>query len=114
MWVEDNKVKSCFRCQHDFSFSRRRHHCRKCGKIFCYECIRKRTIHRVQAKICRTCEELYDQYTKNLAGIMRMTQENQRELEKEQALSGEQNLYPLGPHLPKDLEHLLHDDSHKI
>ena len=75
-WVEDSKVKSCFRSQHDFSFMRRRHHCRKCGNIFCHECIRKRTIAGVTAKICTTCEELYDQYTRNICREMRRTRDN--------------------------------------
>jgi hypothetical protein len=28
----------CFECSTSFSFFRRRHHCRLCGQIFCYDC----------------------------------------------------------------------------
>lgn len=43
-----------------------------------------------------------------------MTQANQRELEKEQAMTGDQATYLSGALIPKDLEHLWQDDSHKI
>ena len=37
-WVRDDLVNSCEICSIDFSIFRRRHHCRCCGKIFCYQC----------------------------------------------------------------------------
>ncbi len=37
-WVDDNSVTSCYNCQRNFSLILRRHHCRHCGKIFCYDC----------------------------------------------------------------------------
>ena len=44
-WLKDDKVSSCMRCYSDFSYlRRRRHHCRKCGRIFCKDCNKKRTI----------------------------------------------------------------------
>jgi phosphatidylinositol 3-kinase len=38
LWVDDLTVKNCYNCDSEFSFFLRRHHCRLCGKIFCYEC----------------------------------------------------------------------------
>ncbi len=37
-WVRDDLVVSCEICNLEFSMFRRRHHCRCCGKIFCYQC----------------------------------------------------------------------------
>ena len=37
-WVRDDVVVSCEICSLEFSIFRRKHHCRCCGKIFCYEC----------------------------------------------------------------------------
>lgn len=37
-WVDDDTVTSCYSCNKDFSVFLRKHHCRMCGKIFCYEC----------------------------------------------------------------------------
>ena len=36
--MPDNVCKSCQLCNVPFSLFRRRHHCRICGKIFCYAC----------------------------------------------------------------------------
>lgn len=38
-WVDDSSVSSCYNCDRSFTILYRRHHCRLCGNIFCYECI---------------------------------------------------------------------------
>ena len=38
VWLEDSQVSSCKICQADFGLSRRKHHCRNCGNIFCSSC----------------------------------------------------------------------------
>ena len=37
-WVDDNIIIQCTLCMKDFNISRRKHHCRRCGDIFCYKC----------------------------------------------------------------------------
>ncbi|GLD93120.1 hypothetical protein PINS_up001712 [Pythium insidiosum] len=37
-WMPDHLCKVCYDCGASFSLFRRRHHCRLCGQIFCYEC----------------------------------------------------------------------------
>ncbi|XP_013392994.1 lateral signaling target protein 2 homolog [Lingula anatina] len=37
-WVPDELAPHCTSCKVPFSFVRRRHHCRNCGKIFCARC----------------------------------------------------------------------------
>ena len=37
-WVEDSTVTMCYNCKQYFNFIVRKHHCRSCGKIFCYNC----------------------------------------------------------------------------
>ena len=37
-WEQDDKVTICKICNKDFSVARRKHHCRRCGGIFCNEC----------------------------------------------------------------------------
>lgn len=39
-WVRDDLVAACEECRNEFTVFRRRHHCRCCGKIFCYYCTR--------------------------------------------------------------------------
>ncbi len=36
--VDDNTVVSCYKCGVNFSMMTRKHHCRACGRIFCYYC----------------------------------------------------------------------------
>ena len=38
IWIADNKVDKCHKCDINFSFLNRRHHCRLCGRIFCGNC----------------------------------------------------------------------------
>ena len=38
IWVSDDKVDKCHKCDISFSFINRRHHCRLCGRIFCGYC----------------------------------------------------------------------------
>ncbi|KAI6235225.1 hypothetical protein M3Y95_00029000 [Aphelenchoides besseyi] len=37
-WVPDSDCENCVACGSSFTFIRRRHHCRNCGRIFCYRC----------------------------------------------------------------------------
>lgn len=37
-WVSDDAVDKCYGCQIYFTMFIRKHHCRGCGRIFCYQC----------------------------------------------------------------------------
>ncbi|CAH1964817.1 unnamed protein product [Acanthoscelides obtectus] len=37
-WVKDNTALECKACNKEFNLTRRRHHCRNCGEIFCNSC----------------------------------------------------------------------------
>ena len=38
VWIPDDEVENCLQCKRPFGWLRRRHHCRHCGRIFCYYC----------------------------------------------------------------------------
>eukprot|EP01062_Namystynia_karyoxenos_P057892 TRINITY_DN4909_c0_g1_i5.p1 TRINITY_DN4909_c0_g1~~TRINITY_DN4909_c0_g1_i5.p1 ORF type:complete len:345 (+),score=49.96 TRINITY_DN4909_c0_g1_i5:91-1125(+) len=38
VWRSDNERSRCASCNESFSMTRRRHHCRACGDIFCHKC----------------------------------------------------------------------------
>ncbi|XP_033887407.1 RUN and FYVE domain-containing protein 2-like isoform X1 [Acipenser ruthenus] len=38
VWLKDKDATHCKLCEKEFSISRRKHHCRNCGEIFCNSC----------------------------------------------------------------------------
>ena len=37
-WIKDNTVNNCYSCEENFNLFKRKHHCRACGRIFCFQC----------------------------------------------------------------------------
>jgi hypothetical protein len=59
-WLNDGAATKCFKCYNLFTFSRRRHHCRMCGNIFCKDCCFKRSIDSgKEIKYVRSCEKCH-------------------------------------------------------
>lgn len=47
VWVEDNMVTKCRNfdiCKTSFNYYYRKHHCRNCGNVFCYQCVNQEII----------------------------------------------------------------------
>eukprot|EP01065_Artemidia_motanka_P043852 TRINITY_DN6153_c0_g1_i1.p1 TRINITY_DN6153_c0_g1~~TRINITY_DN6153_c0_g1_i1.p1 ORF type:complete len:377 (+),score=102.71 TRINITY_DN6153_c0_g1_i1:58-1131(+) len=42
LWQADSVAHSCHECASGFTFVRRRHHCRSCGRVFCGSCTKRR------------------------------------------------------------------------
>ena len=40
-WQHEEDVEECNSCRQQFSVTRRKHHCRHCGRIFCTDCVTK-------------------------------------------------------------------------
>ena len=68
-WVKDSLVTACEKCEKRFSQYRRRHHCRSCGHVFCWECAdlkyellvpAKNGGHQKDPKSLRVCHTCYD------------------------------------------------------
>jgi len=41
-WIDDDVVTRCYQCGIEFGIFKRKHHCRNCGRIFCYDCSDKK------------------------------------------------------------------------
>uniref|UniRef100_A0AAY4DUY4 FYVE-type domain-containing protein n=1 Tax=Denticeps clupeoides TaxID=299321 RepID=A0AAY4DUY4_9TELE len=56
VWVPDSQAPTCMKCGAKFTFTKRRHHCRACGKVFCVVCCDLRcTLTHLDGKEGRVC-----------------------------------------------------------
>ncbi|XP_066472325.1 zinc finger FYVE domain-containing protein 16 isoform X2 [Tiliqua scincoides] len=59
-WVPDSVAPNCMNCQTKFTFTKRRHHCRACGKVFCGPCCNRKcklSYLDKEARVCISCYE---------------------------------------------------------
>ena len=60
-WESDHARSNCSKCLQPFTFVRRRHHCRGCGKLFCSSCSPKRHLARYgKSNKERTCDACFN------------------------------------------------------
>ncbi|XP_069508782.1 RUN and FYVE domain-containing protein 1 [Ambystoma mexicanum] len=60
-WLKDDEVMQCKQCHREFSISRRKHHCRNCGDIFCNSCSSNELSlpsYPKPVRVCDTCHTL--------------------------------------------------------
>uniref|UniRef100_A0A8C1Z0N5 FYVE and coiled-coil domain-containing protein 1 n=1 Tax=Cyprinus carpio TaxID=7962 RepID=A0A8C1Z0N5_CYPCA len=60
-WLVDKEATHCLGCQGQFTWWLRRHHCRLCGRIFCYYCSNNFVMTK-NSKKERCCRECYMQH----------------------------------------------------
>ena len=63
-WEPDEGSSECRSCHATFNFLRRRHHCRKCGLLFCHDCSLRRAAvppqHLTAVRVCEKCFEVIE------------------------------------------------------
>ncbi|XP_069120425.1 FYVE and coiled-coil domain-containing protein 1-like isoform X2 [Argopecten irradians] len=62
-WMDDKAVLNCLGCKTEFSFTVRKHHCRMCGKIFCFNCSNNWIMTAHSSKKSRACNLCYLWYS---------------------------------------------------
>jgi hypothetical protein len=66
-WIPDDKVDKCSACYTGFGFFLRKHHCRRCGQIYCWKCTsRKLILPSVSPDPVRVCDGCYNYATDTL------------------------------------------------
>uniref|UniRef100_A0A6I8NY14 Zinc finger FYVE domain-containing protein n=1 Tax=Ornithorhynchus anatinus TaxID=9258 RepID=A0A6I8NY14_ORNAN len=62
VWVPDSHAPNCMKCEARFTFTKRRHHCRACGKVFCAACCSLKCkllyLDRKEARVCVVCHSV--------------------------------------------------------
>lgn len=61
-WLVDKEATHCLGCQGQFTWWLRKHHCRLCGRIFCYYCSNNFVMMKQSGKKERCCKDCYDQH----------------------------------------------------
>ncbi|CAH8672571.1 unnamed protein product [Schistosoma haematobium] len=96
-WKEGN---ACHRCKSAFTTFRRKHHCRKCGQVFCGECTSSRAILpefgiEKEVRVCDLCFESVNRglssASNNSEDKRSVERENQLRREKERQLEQQEN-----------------------
>jgi hypothetical protein len=68
-WLPDSAVSMCQLCSVQFTVTRRRHHCRACGQIFCSDCSSYLAPLRYKNdKLGRVCQSCYESITDEGSG----------------------------------------------
>ncbi|KAG2498194.1 hypothetical protein HYH03_003948 [Edaphochlamys debaryana] len=77
LWLPDSHASECLSCHMPFRpFTRLRHHCRLCGKIFCSACCHKRALLppkygvRTPQRVCELCSSVLQPHQQLLAGTL--------------------------------------------
>lgn len=55
-WQHEDDVEDCTNCKQAFSVTKRKHHCRHCGRIFCSDCISKTVNSGPNGRSFRVCD----------------------------------------------------------
>uniref|UniRef100_UPI0037E8B47D zinc finger FYVE domain-containing protein 16 isoform X2 n=1 Tax=Semicossyphus pulcher TaxID=241346 RepID=UPI0037E8B47D len=59
-WVPDAEAPNCMNCYQRFTFTKRRHHCRACGKVYCAVCCNRKCKLKYLEKEARVCVVCFD------------------------------------------------------
>ncbi len=66
IWTSDKNVQSCYKCSNSFTIFNRKHHCRMCGRIFCYNCVKYEQHIPYYVTIAKNFNENYDECNKKV------------------------------------------------
>ena len=79
-WVRDEAVTMCMLCDVLFTLTKRRHHCRACGAIFCNNCCHVKTELEYtggkQNRVCQNCYKILVRGAKE-SSVRKKTEEQQ-------------------------------------
>ncbi|XP_061095331.1 FYVE and coiled-coil domain-containing protein 1 [Conger conger] len=62
-WLVDKEATHCLSCRSQFTWLLRRHHCRLCGRIFCYYCSNNFVMTKQSGRKERCCRDCYSQHS---------------------------------------------------
>lgn len=55
-WQQEEDIDDCNNCKQQFSVTKRKHHCRHCGRIFCSDCVTKTVNSGPNSRPSKVCD----------------------------------------------------------
>ncbi|XP_063396040.1 rab GTPase-binding effector protein 1-like isoform X2 [Mytilus trossulus] len=55
-WQQEDDIDDCNNCKQQFSVTKRKHHCRHCGRIFCSDCVTKTVNSGPNSRPSKVCD----------------------------------------------------------
>ncbi|XP_066505097.1 FYVE, RhoGEF and PH domain-containing protein 6-like isoform X2 [Hoplias malabaricus] len=69
IWIPDLRATMCMICTCEFTLTRRRHHCRACGKVVCQDCsTNKYPLEYLKNQPARVCDQCFEVLHNNSSG----------------------------------------------
>lgn len=87
-WQKDYECKACVVCNAKFTFTRRRHHCRFCGRIICSRCSRYNLDNVKTKQSERACDLCVEASSKKPSLVRPMPIDLDRDRERERSANG--------------------------
>ena len=67
-WEHNQVATNCRSCKSNFTATKRKHHCRNCGQIFCDKCSKQKAKTQTSKKPVRVCEHCYSNLHLGMTG----------------------------------------------
>jgi len=69
VWIPDEVATQCMRCDAEFGYIVRKHHCRSCGAVVCKSCSAYTAIvagvdKQKEVRVCNVCKKIISQMKK--------------------------------------------------
>uniref|UniRef100_A0A3Q1CC68 FYVE-type domain-containing protein n=1 Tax=Amphiprion ocellaris TaxID=80972 RepID=A0A3Q1CC68_AMPOC len=94
VWVPDAEAQVCMKCGVKFTFTKRRHHCRACGKVFCALCsnLKFRLTH-LDGKEGRVCVSCHSTLIKSEHTLFTVAALQSHTLKRKKTLMGKRRVW---------------------
>jgi hypothetical protein len=103
-WMADKSCRFCFECESQFNLFNRRHHCRRCGKVFCGKCSLntipaslEKSVPGDEGERVRVCNYCYDLHS--IPPTPTLTQPLSAQSGKSSHVTASASVVPLSPEL---------------
>jgi hypothetical protein len=90
VWMQDAESPVCLSCNRNFDTFRRRHHCRRCGLLFCKACCKVKLMFsrafKKPQRVCNDCSQIIKNQEESSRVSFRQSQAEGEQVERRQSV----------------------------